>query len=402
MPAQSPRRDQSTRYPGVYLRDGVLYYRFWNEQGKKERVRFGVGSPKAAHLARLEAMERVALIRSGQLDPRDAERADHERAPVLEHVREYINVLKQRGRSAKHVDRTHANLKAWVNACQLRTLVDVRAEVTVQWLNGLGVAARTRNYYRASVLAFCRWAADNNRVLRNPCPSSLIPRKNEDADRRRLPRVMTPEEFNRLIETTTPERRAFYLLVGMTGLRWREAARIEWSEVDLEAGTITVRAGWSKTGREATLPLLDRVRDALAEIKAGAGAMPGVRVFRAQPVRTTWLRDLDRAGIVATRDGKPVTNVTTGYDLIGYVDERGRMLHKGCLRLSFNTWMARSGVPLAIRQRLMRHSSPALTAITYDDAGVEDLRAAASALGPHMVPERSRGAKQMEAETPVR
>jgi integrase len=62
------------------------------------------------------------------------------------------------------------------------------------------------------------------------------------------------------------------------------------------------------------------------------------------------------------------------------------MLHKGCLRLSFNTWMARSGVPLALRQRLMRHSSPALTAITYDDAGVEDLRAAVSAIGPHMVP----------------
>jgi hypothetical protein len=47
MAERPARRDQPTRYPGVYLRDGVLYYRFWNERGKKQRVRFGVGSPKA-------------------------------------------------------------------------------------------------------------------------------------------------------------------------------------------------------------------------------------------------------------------------------------------------------------------------------------------------------------------
>ncbi len=60
------RRHRSTRYPGIYIRDGVLCYRFWNEPWKLKRVRFGPGSSKAAHLARVEALERVALIRAGQ------------------------------------------------------------------------------------------------------------------------------------------------------------------------------------------------------------------------------------------------------------------------------------------------------------------------------------------------
>ena len=58
--------------------------------------------------------------------------------------------------------------------------------------------------------------------------------------------------------------------------------------------------------------------------------------------------------------------------------------------MSFCTWLKQAGVDLRDAQRLMRHSTPALTSNIYTDVRLADLRAAATRLAPErpVVPQR--------------
>ena len=57
-----------------------------------------------------------------------------------------------------------------------------------------------------------------------------------------------------LKQTTTRDYLIFLLL---TGLRKNEAATLRWTDVDLEARTITIRAECTKNKQEHCLPLTD-------------------------------------------------------------------------------------------------------------------------------------------------
>lgn len=68
----------------------------------------------------------------------------------------------------------------------------------------------------------------------------------------------------------------------------------------------------------------------------------------------TYRRDLDRAGApIPTAEGQ---------------------LDLGALRSGFATLLRREGVPLALAQRLMRHSTPALTSAVYTRLNLGDVR----------------------------
>jgi len=156
------------------------------------------------------------------------------------------------------------------------------------------------------------------------------------------------------------ERRAFYLLAANTGLRWWEAARLRWGDIDLDIGLVIVPAGQTNNRLQAELPLIATVVDALREIRP-ENVHDSDKVFSDQPTLKTWKHDLQRAGL--SRAGGE-----------GYRDERGRQLDRKCLRMSFCTWLKEAGVDLRDAHALMRHSDPRLTSSVYTDIRLRDLR----------------------------
>jgi integrase len=140
-----------------------------------------------------------------------------------------------------------------------------------------------------------------------------------------------------------------------TGLRRSELAQLAWADVDLENATVRVRPTTAKNRREAVLPLPGGTVAALSDLRDGAPE--GALVFRPGVPRTSTLRkDLAAARIpVATPQG--------------VVD-----LHS--LRVTYGTMLARAGVSLAQAQKLMRHSTPALTANVYVKLQMDDAREA--------------------------
>ena len=146
-----------------------------------------------------------------------------------------------------------------------------------------------------------------------------------------------------------------YLLAATTGLRRSELASLAWEDVDLEAATGRVRAASAKNRREAVLPLPAGTVAVLGRLR-GDEQLPTARVLRSVPNTSTLRKDLTRAKIpFATPDG--------------VVD-----LH--ALRVTYGTLLARAGVSLAQAQKLMRHSTPVLTANVYVKLQMDDAREA--------------------------
>lgn len=83
---------------------------------------------------------------------------------------------------------------------------------------------------------------------------------------------LTFEELSRLLDAVKddPERRALILAGSDAGLRQGEMIALQWSDVDLVAGTLTVRrsswrgiVGTPKSGKDRKIPLTARLRAAL-------------------------------------------------------------------------------------------------------------------------------------------
>jgi len=147
-----------------------------------------------------------------------------------------------------------------------------------------------------------------------------------------------------------------------TGLRRNEVRTLAWDDVDLEAGTLTVRAQNAKNRKEETIPLTPGLREALAEWRDSHPAADGGVVVRLSSRLLKHLNDdLEAAGIPKK-------------------DASGRTVDLHALRHTYGTRLVASGVDIKTVQTLMRHSSPILTLGIYVHADKGRLRQAVEQL----------------------
>ena len=155
---------------------------------------------------------------------------------------------------------------------------------------------------------------------------------------------LTFEELSRLVEAMKddPERLALVLLGAEAGLRQGETMALEWGDVDLVAGLLTVRRsswkgviGTPKSGRERKVPLTGRLRTALKAIK-----------------------HLKSELVLCLQDGKPVYSV--GHRGCG--KKAGlRLIGSHVLRHTFCSHLAMRGAARKAIQELVGHSTLTMT-----------------------------------------
>ncbi len=239
-----------------------------------------------------------------------------------------------------------------------------------------GISARTSNFYLQSVRQFCRWAVRTGVGSEDP----LRVLRPIDAQSTRQRRALTAEELARLLATTRagpprdgstgdereggipgPERALLYRMAAETGLRRNELRTLHVTDLDIadtERANVSVRATNTKNRREAHLPLRP---DLATELRAHVRErLPTARVF-------TLPKDF-RAAVLLRADLAVAD--------IEYEDAAGRVVDFHSLRVTFGTNLARGGVALQLAQRLLRHSTPVLTANVYTVLGRDDDRKA--------------------------
>lgn len=236
-----------------------------------------------------------------------------------------------------------------------------------------GISARTSNFHLQAVRQFCRWAVRTGLAIEEPL--RMLEPLNSDLDRRRERRALTTPELSQLLASTESgpvrdglggaERALIYAVATESGLRRNELCTIEVADVELgdsDRPAIRVRAGNAKNGRDARLPL--RPETALALKRLVANRLPSARVFSVPKhwrAAETLRADLAAAGIAD-------------------VDDAGRVIDFHSLRVTFATNLARAGVTLQVAQKLLRHSTPTLTANVYTVLGRDDEREAVGRL----------------------
>ncbi len=147
-----------------------------------------------------------------------------------------------------------------------------------------------------------------------------------------------------------------------TGLRANELRTLTASSFDLEHGTVTVLAAYSKHRKEDTIPLRP---ETVAELKGFlTGRLLGVKAFDGRYKQLTdRTSEMLREDLAATEGQDSMGNVIV--DAVPYTDAAGRFRDFHALRHTCGSWLADCGVHPKQIQEIMRHGDINLTMTRY-------------------------------------
>ncbi len=388
----------------VRVKSRKWYGEYRDLHGKLHRV--ALASDKSAAQARLtDLIRKMERDAAGLVDPYE----QHLRRSLAEHLDDYEGFLAAKGSSAKHVRQTIERIrKVLVDGCGFKRLCNVEAPAVAIWLaqereSSKKFSAQTSNAYLNGAKYFLAWLVAHERLIRNPL-AKLKP-ISTDGDRRHDRRSLSDDEFRRLVEAAQcgppiervhgTERAMLYVLAAWTGYRRRELASLTVRSFDLDSDTPSVRveAAYSKRRREDTVPLhtyvaerLKRWLDGRDEIRPGA-VLFALRTPKGDLRRTSKMMErdlgsarkkwLDEAQDPEERERREKS------DYLRYCNEEGLFADFHANRHTFISNLSRAGVPLAVAQKLARHSDPRLTASRYTHVELGEQAAAIATLpGP--------------------
>jgi integrase len=141
---------------------------------------------------------------------------------------------------------------------------------------------------------------------------------------------VTPQKFERLLGLLPEALQPTVLLLYTTGVRKGEAAKIDWTQLDLERGLIELSGAQTKNKKPRFIPLHPRLADMLEAFEPKKG-----RAFSGRNLRRSW----ERACVVAGLGKQEKVVSERGY---GYTRYSGLTLHD--LRRSAIKNMSDAGV----------------------------------------------------------
>lgn len=209
------------------------------------------------------------------------------------------------------------------------------------------------------ISAFCHYLKRDGIIA--DVPTEGIKRRNPAEGRRHVRRSLSLDEVRQLTAAATRDgvkgqtRALIYRLICCTGMRRDEVESL--TPKMLQNDDIRMPAEHCKNKREAVFPLPAEVASALREHIMRMRIADDKSIFGC-------LHNLP------ARMRKDLAEARIAYE----VD--GRVIDVHALRGTYGTLLAAAGVPLAVVQKLMRHSDPRLTSNTYLDPAQLDLRGA--------------------------
>jgi integrase len=169
-----------------------------------------------------------------------------------------------------------------------RIVSEIQCHEIDEWLRGLKVSPVTHNNSRrvlrtafnfAKARKYCvdNPAAKCTRVTSNPCRSQVWNSSRAKAKEiEGTVGILTVPETAQLLEAADAELVPFIAIGAFAGLRRAELERLEWSEVDLESGLITVQAVKAKSARRKFVKIRPNLASWLAPYAARRGMVtPG-------------------------------------------------------------------------------------------------------------------------------
>jgi integrase len=196
------------------------------------------------------------------------------RKPVAEVVAEVVALKKSRGLSASYTNDLRNRLTRFAKAFGANpstiTEPDLKDEAgndtrnrgvdisTVdtsdaqRWLDSLKLGTQSVKNFRTVLHTLFEFAETRGYVFKGGNPvadTESISVNGGDIQ------IFTPDEIAALLKSATPDFLPFVAIGAFAGLRSAEIERIEWRDVDLSGGFITVASGNAKTRRRRLMPI---------------------------------------------------------------------------------------------------------------------------------------------------
>jgi integrase len=338
----------------VYLNKqrGIWYFR-WRENGTRTIRRVGTLAQFPTKAKALKACE--------QLRPQLPQGTG---IFVLDLILKY-----QKERMPKRYSTARA-YKSWFNNYIIpdwgnKPLTEMKAQAVESWLRALELAPKSKVHIRG--LMSLLWDAaeffEYVPAQSNPMGQVKIP---EASQRKRQPRILTPEEFHQLLVHLGEPFCTMAKLACFNGLRFSEFIALQWPDVDwldkralVQRGMVNQREDEVKTSySRKPIPLDDAMLESLKALRIDSPwvfASPFAAFEK--PFSYTWCATmLDEAAKAA------------GLGDIRWHD----------FRHTYRSWLSKTGASLGVQQKLMRHADIKTTMNVYGDELPEDLREAQS------------------------
>jgi len=261
----------------------------------------------------------------------------------------------------------------------------VRPMAVESWLNGLKLAPKTKSHIKQLMRLLFQCAMRWELIDKNPI---LLVRVKGGIKRLEKPRVLTAEEFGRLVSVIKEPYRTMVIVAGCLGLRVSEIVGLQWGDFDFEGNTVMVqravvqgRVGDVKTEYSRDqLPLDPLLAARLLEYKE-----------RCYPTAEGWLFANPRTGKPYQPGMAQKTHLKKAATAAGIQGKIG--WHT--FRHGYRSFLGSTNATVGVQQELMRHASITTTMDTYGRAMSDDKRKAHSSVVELV------GAKGGLASTPI-
>ena len=178
--------------------------------------------------------------------------------PFQDAIERFLRVQEGRNRSpqtlrAYRSDLTQLSTWLFEDNPYLTDPVDVTADDLNEFLAALahrGLSGVSRARKLAAIREFYRWMTNSGIIDHSPVDAVDTPRRE-----RKTRTYLTPEEYNRLLAAAGANPRDFCILTLFiqTGIRISELCDLRLDDIDLDAGSLTVRVGKGMAARTIEL-----------------------------------------------------------------------------------------------------------------------------------------------------
>jgi len=250
--------------------------------------------------------------------------------PLPEVVDEFFKAKEQDGASPVYLRTMRYHLNP-LKARFVTPIADITAGDLEGWLRSLGHSARTRSNAAVTLTTLFRFARGLGYLPKNaPTEAEHVARPKTKGGKIE---ILTPDELQTILHAAdTDDRRIYFALGAMTGIRAAELQRLDWRDINVARGYVEITADNAKTASRRLVPI--------------------------SPALAAWLAPY------ANKTGKVFSSTREAERLVEWAGKKISRWPKNCLRHSFVSYRVAQSQDVA-KTALEAGNSPSIIFSNY-------------------------------------